>query len=572
MLSRYLQQPARPRRRAPSPSRRFRPGLEGLEERRVPATIQLIQNIGAVADATPGATTLTIPVTQAVAAGHDITVEFFAKSNGTPLAISPTVTDSAGNHYITDLTGVGSFAEASLFNAAAVAISPIPAGGSITVTFDASLTARAASAQEFYGIVPEAPLLGGGITGSNSTLLAGSVRIVPFTVPPLVLSTFGIADSPANTVTLDTTVPATTVLAGAGTTGAPGGDATIAPEFFIAQSPGNNLTFGHLTSNADWFAQGDAIAGDPTTHFEIDAAPVDPAGNVLDVTVKALDVSGNVDRFYTGTFHFASSDAKAVLPADTTFTLGDQGVKTFQVKLESAGLQTFTATDTVDGTIFGAASVNVQPGALDHFEVAAPAGTTAGSPFSFVVSALDAFNNVIPTYGGTVQFTGSDGQATLPVPYTFTTGQGGDDGVHTFTGVTLRTAGPQTIDVADTLDGAALASTSVAVSPGAAAAFAMSHPATIAAGLPFNLIVKVEDAYGNVVPTFTGTLTFGSSDRRAVLPANYTFTAADQGVHTFSVTIKTPGTDSITVSELGDPLLVDVLTVFVKSGSSKGNK
>jgi hypothetical protein len=36
-----------------------------------------------------------------------------------------------------------------------------------------------------------------------------------------------------------------------------------------------------------------------------------------------------------------------------------------------------------------------------------------------------------------------------------------------------------------------------------------------------------------------------------VLPADYTFTAADQGVHTFTLTLKTAGSQSITATDTG---------------------
>src|SRR5262249_23274221 len=152
-----------------------------------------------------------------------------------------------------------------------------------------------------------------------------------------------------------------------------------------------------LASAAHWSGIDIGYPEDPTTHFEIDVVPpaVTTAGGVFSVTLKALDGSNNVDPAYTGTVPFASTDAKAVLPADVNFTPADMGSNTFQVTLATTGLQTITARDTVDGTIIGTANVSVLPGAIDHFRLAAPAGTTAGSPFSLGVTALDAFNNVI---------------------------------------------------------------------------------------------------------------------------------------------------------------------------------
>ena len=42
---------------------------------------------------------------------------------------------------------------------------------------------------------------------------------------------------------------------------------------------------------------------------------------------------------------------------------------------------------------------------------------------------------------------------------------------------------------------------------------------------------------------------FTSSDSQAVLPSNYAFAAADKGVHVFTATLKTVGTQSITATD-----------------------
>src|SRR5262249_26324926 len=68
-------------------------------------------------------------------------------------------------------------------------------------------------------------------------------------------------------------------------------------------------------------------------------------------------------------------------------------------------------------------------------------------PFSFIVTALDQFNNTATGYNGVVKFTTSDSLGTLPGNYTFT---GADAGVHTFTnGAALRSNGNQTITATD---------------------------------------------------------------------------------------------------------------------------
>jgi RHS repeat-associated protein len=65
------------------------------------------------------------------------------------------------------------------------------------------------------------------------------------------------------------------------------------------------------------------------------------------------------------------------------------------------------------------------------------------------------------------------------------------------------------------------------------------------AGTPFTITVRILDAGGNVVPGYTGTVHFGSSDPQAALPPDYAFTVDDAGVHTFTVTLFTAGPQTL---------------------------
>jgi hypothetical protein len=60
--------------------------------------------------------------------------------------------------------------------------------------------------------------------------------------------------------------------------------------------------------------------------------------------------------------------------------------------------------------------------------------------------------------------------------------------------------------------------------------------------------VTAYDQNGMVYTGFTGTVTLSSSDSHATLPSAYTFQSSDAGVHTFSVTLKTLGTQWIRAS------------------------
>jgi hypothetical protein len=68
-------------------------------------------------------------------------------------------------------------------------------------------------------------------------------------------------------------------------------------------------------------------------------------------------------------------------------------------------------------------------------------------------------------------------------------------------------------------------------------------------GAPFQVTVTARDPYNNPVTGYRGTVHFTSSDSTAQLPANYTFTAADNGTHTFSATLKTAGSQSLTATD-----------------------
>ena len=140
----------------------------------------------------------------------------------------------------------------------------------------------------------------------------------------------------------------------------------------------------------------------------------------------------------------------------------------------------------------------------------------------------------------------------MPANSTFTAA---DNGVHTFTGLTPKTAGSQTVTATDTVTSSITGSATVAVSPAAASTLVVTAPASATAGAPFSVTVTAKDPYGNTANGSTtgylGTVHFTSSDGQAGLPANYTFTAGDAGVHTFTngVTLNTTGSQTVTATD-----------------------
>jgi hypothetical protein len=61
--------------------------------------------------------------------------------------------------------------------------------------------------------------------------------------------------------------------------------------------------------------------------------------------------------------------------------------------------------------------------------------------------------------------------------------------------------------------------------------------------------VTARDPFGNVATGYTGTAAFSSSDAIAGLPANFAFTAAHAGVHTFTAALKRAGAQFLQVAD-----------------------
>jgi hypothetical protein len=311
-------------------------------------------------------------------------------------------------------------------------------------------------------------------------------------------------------------------------------------------SLGNSLNFTPIYHAGDLTLQ--VTPASPATHVRVSAPAGATAGNSFTVTITALDANNQVATGYTGTIHFSSSDPKAVLPANYVFTAADAGLHTFTVTLKTAGAKTVTATDTQTATITGKATVTVQAATATHLKVTAAATATAGKAFSITVTALDAYNNTATGYLGTVHFSTSDAQGVLPANYTFVAA---DKGKHTFTsGAVLKTAGKQTVKAIDTVTGSIGGAATVTVNPAAASLMLVSgFPTSATHGVAYTFTVTVLDAYGNIATGYRGTVHLGSSDVQAALPADYTFTAADKGKHSFSATLNTLGTQSLTATD-----------------------
>lgn len=204
-------------------------------------------------------------------------------------------------------------------------------------------------------------------------------------------------------------------------------------------------------------------------------------------------------------------------------------------------------TGTACNTVTGATALDtndicgVLVGPATHFSVTAPPVVTSWVAYQVTVRALDDNDNVVTGYNGTVHLTSTDpGLANPTGDSTLTNGE------LTF-GVAMKLAGTQTITATDTVNSSITGTSSaILVNPGAPAHLTITAPSTIVGGTSFPFTVTVTDLFGNLPTNYSGTLHFTSSDAAAVLPADFAMTGA---TGSFNATLKTPGNQTITVSD-----------------------
>jgi hypothetical protein len=423
-----------------------------------------------------------------------------------------------------------------------------------------TLTASDAAAPTITGsttiFVTPGPLAGFSLSGPTS-IGAGT----PFTETVTEVDAFGNTD-PVNGITVvfgssDTqaTKPETDTFTLT--------DAGVVTETYTLRTAGNQaITTSDTAVPTITGSTTILVTPGPLAGFSLSGPASIGAGTPFTETVTEVDAFGNTDP-YTMTGGFSSTDSQASLPEPYTFTQADDGSHAFSVTLRTAGSQTLTARDTAAPTIAGSTTILVTPGPLAGFSLSGPTSIGAGTPFTETVTEVDAFGNTDPVSGITTAFTDTDPLATRPVTTTYTLA---DDGVVTET-YTLRTAGTQAISAtvvgAPTIGGTA----TVSVTPGPLAALSFTAPITLTAtaGITVSSFLREVDAFGNTTPSVT-TVTFGSSDSRVTLPPNYTFTLADNGIHTFPFILFTAGSRTLTATVVGAPSIAGSTTITVLPG------
>ena len=148
---------------------------------------------------------------------------------------------------------------------------------------------------------------------------------------------------------------------------------------------------------------------------------------------------------------------------------------------------------------------------------------------------------------GTIQFSSTDPQAVLPASYTFTAA---DAGTHTFT-VTFKTAGAQSITATDTANGAIIGTEdNIIVQAAAAKSLQVTgFPTTTRPARPRHSPSPPTMPTATWPPATPARCTLPARDAQAILPANTTIVPEDQGTLSFTATLETAGTQSITATD-----------------------
>jgi hypothetical protein len=312
------------------------------------------------------------------------------------------------------------------------------------------------------------------------------------------------------------------------------------------------------------------LVGQSSIHFGVSAPSASTAGSSFNVTVTALNGSGNTDTSYTGTVHFTSGDAAAGLPVDYKFTSTDAGSHTFTVTLDTAGNESVTATDTIASAITGSATVSVSPASASKLAFGQQPTTTVVNKTitpAVTVRELDAFGN-LETGDNSAQVSLAIGSnpaggvlsGTIPVTVS--------GGVATFSDLSINQIGNGYTLTASSGSLTSATSSSFNITAPVATHYSVSAPSSSTAGTSFSITVTALDASNDVVPGYTGTVAFTSSDAAAVLPPNYKFSSGDAGSHTFTFTLKTAGSETITATDSNNSSITCSATVTVSPAAA----
>ena len=468
----------------------------------------------------------------------------------TPATVTVTVRDRFGNvatgyrgtlHFVLTDTGATAIPDvtftAAMQGTTTIQVSFVTDGAQSLTATDTALASLSSSATTQVRA-------GAAVAYSLSPLPASSIAGEPVTLTISARDSHGnVVKNYAGTAHVSSTDPTDRLPADGGFTG---GVRTMSLGFVTA---GNHLVTvseagGTVTANTTSVA----VAAAAATQVALLGLPSDLSVDTpATVTVTVRDRFGNVATGYRGTLHFVLTDAAATPIADVTFTAAMQGTTTIQVSFVTSGEQSVIATETVNASLTSSTITQVRAGNATTYSLSAlPASALAGEPLSLAITARDSHGNVVKNYAGTAHVTSTDPSDRLPLDGGFTSG------VRTVS-LAFLSAASHLATVNEAGGTISVNTTSVNVVSGDAADLLVSGASTTA-GASASATVTAKDTFGNTVGSYVGTVAFSSTDAQATLPSNFTFATADAGQHTFPVTLKTAGVQTVSASDAAHSL------------------
>jgi len=340
----------------------------------------------------------------------------------------------------------------------------------------------------------------------------------------------------AGTISFATSDLAAPSIPNAVLTGSEGGVATVGNiRFYTAGLQSIVATSGSATGSIEL-----AISNAPAQALLLSRAPsAVMAGEPFGLSVRAVDLHGNLAVDYAASVSFNSTDMFARLPAPGPLS---QGTRDVAVALAKAPAGSISVTD---GALSGSTGqITVEPGDVVTFALQGTVTATAGAPADVTVVAYDGFANTATAFRGAVTFNSTDAKSDLPAVYTFTPADAGQHGFQ----ITFKTAGAQGLTVASGVPSGSMSFTVAAA--GAVSCAVSQFPATAPAGSQVPLRVTVYDLFDNVSTGFAGVVQLTSSDARAQLsPASAFDPSSDRGSRVYSARLLSAGPQMVTAAE-----------------------
>ncbi|MGD0830537.1 MAG: Ig-like domain repeat protein [Terracidiphilus sp.] len=339
---------------------------------------------------------------------------------------------------------------------------------------------------------------------------------------------------------------------------------TIVPAPVLGVSEGDSGTFtqgqtgGTLTVTVSNTAGGTSMTQGTTTVTE--TLPSGYSAASASFTTNGWSCSGTSTVICTSTQQVAGGSSYNVIDIPVSVPAAAPNPTTTNAATASGGGAFASGTSgTVSFPVVQVAASIVASGGGGQSTIA---NTAFASPLT--VTVTDAAS--VPINNASVTFTapGSGAGGTFSNSsntITVNTGSNGIASSGTFTA--NATAGAYSVSAQATGLGSTAGFTLTNLALPAPTTMQISGGSTAYQGGAYSFTVTVLDQYSNTDTGYTGTVQFSSSDVAASLPANYTFTGGDAGVHTFTATLNTVGSQSITATDAANSLTATVSNIAV---------